>query len=432
MASNGRDTTMDGLIRRSLANTAPLAEACPDPEILAAYYERSLDSRETSRWEMHVSQCARCRQQLAMMVESEESPRPEARYNWLWDWRLLATTAMALLVLGVWGLKRSALTPAGLHQGNEPLVAMSQPEQAPAPQPAFQQQAPQEPPAAAQPLPAERQSLDRGAIKMQAVPKTEAPAFNKALQPPAANGAAPPVNGRNFERELKPTVNTGDRANALSELKKEEQPIRVPGAPVASAAAPSTQLAPPARSEAGSENRAETAAPAAAEDSLVAGAGGPADDKSIAADAPRAKQSQSARVQGFGPALGGALGQLTEKRSGSTIIQTPDPKVLWRIAGGNFVERTENGGGSWSGQVADPDAQLTTGSAPTTKICWLVGKSGVILVTKDATHWKRIPPPVPADFVAIDAKNASAAVVTASDGQKFSTGNEGKKWIPLK
>jgi hypothetical protein len=136
------------------------------------------------------------------------------------------------------------------------------------------------------------------------------------------------------------------------------------------------------------------------------------------------------RTKSFGPAGGGGLAQLAEQRSAATIIQTPDPKVLWRIAGGNFVERTENGGATWRGQVAYPDAQLTVGAAPTTKVCWLAGKSGIILVTKDTTHWKKIPPPVPADFVAVEAKNASSATVTAPDGQKFSTADGGKKWVP--
>jgi photosystem II stability/assembly factor-like uncharacterized protein len=131
-------------------------------------------------------------------------------------------------------------------------------------------------------------------------------------------------------------------------------------------------------------------------------------------------------------AVAGAVAQAPVQHSGSTIIPTPDPKIMWRVAGGNFVERTENGGSSWEGQAADPDAQLTAGSAPSNKTCWLVGKAGMILVTKDAQHWKKLPPPIPADFVAVDAKNNSSATVTAADGQKFSTENEGKKWVPVK
>jgi hypothetical protein len=133
------------------------------------------------------------------------------------------------------------------------------------------------------------------------------------------------------------------------------------------------------------------------------------------------------------PAVGG-IAQKAEQNSGQRsqeiLIGTPEPKVLWRIAGAGFVERTTDGGATWHGQLPDPDLQFTAGSSPGTKVCWLVGRSGAIVLTKDATKWKKIPPPVPADFTAVTAKNASDATVTTADGQKFSTSDGGKKWKP--
>ena len=50
---------------------------------------------------------------------------------WLLDWRLLLSATAALLILTVWGARRSAMTPV---VANQPLVAISRPEQTYLPQ----------------------------------------------------------------------------------------------------------------------------------------------------------------------------------------------------------------------------------------------------------------------------------------------------------
>jgi photosystem II stability/assembly factor-like uncharacterized protein len=60
-----------------------------------------------------------------------------------------------------------------------------------------------------------------------------------------------------------------------------------------------------------------------------------------------------------------------------------------------------------------------------------VGRNGLILLTKDGMKWKTIPPPAAADFIAVAARDASSATVTAADGRKFSTGDSGKHWNAL-
>jgi hypothetical protein len=102
MASRDKDRERDkpaaDLLRRTLAAPAGASgsdiDACPDPEILAAYFERSLDADEIARCNLHFSQCARCREQLAAMVRSgefagavdEKRARPPV-VGWNWDWR---------------------------------------------------------------------------------------------------------------------------------------------------------------------------------------------------------------------------------------------------------------------------------------------------------------------------------------------------------
>ena len=159
----------------------------------------------------------------------------------------------------------------------------------------------------------------------------------------------------------------------------------------------------------------------------------PGGSAGAAAISPQAKEPQPATLSGAtGAVSAGAFAQSAQQRSAETIIRTPDPKVLWRIAGGGFIERSENGGASWHGQLPEPNAQFSAGAAPTAKALWLVGENGMILLTKDASNWKMIPPPIPADFVSVDAKSGSSATVTAADGQKFSTSNSGKRWMPAR
>ena len=415
---------MGGLIGRSLSETAPPGEVCPTPEVFAAYYEHSLDSTEIAQFETHLSRCAGCREQLAIMVRAEEKPQPlSPQHAWWRDWRLLAPAAATLLILVLWGFRRPLWAPAISRDASQPLVVMSQPPQAPAlevPQP---HPSPQTPPTA---RPETNliapQAADRViAPKEQSQQRTAAPENDKQLQPPVLDKQLSnlPVNGR--ELESVPQPKSSNDANIPADLKKGSPSEAAPPAAGASVGALSF---PPALTAPTAANPATRSATAPANQFP--------DDKSKAADSSRAKQGAPRRMQALGPAAGSTVAQLAGQRSGSTIIQTPDPKVLWRIATGNFIERTEDGGATWHGQVADPDAELSSGSAPGLKVCWLVGRSGMILLTKDTTHWKKIPPPVPADFVAIEAKSGRSATVTAADGQKFSTDNEGKKWVPAK
>jgi hypothetical protein len=55
----------------------------------------------------------------------------------------------------------------------------------------------------------------------------------------------------------------------------------------------------------------------------------------------------------------------------------------------------------------------------------------VVLVTKDAANWTKIPPPVTTDITSVSAESASAATVTTADGRRFATRNKGKKWKPV-
>jgi photosystem II stability/assembly factor-like uncharacterized protein len=117
-----------------------------------------------------------------------------------------------------------------------------------------------------------------------------------------------------------------------------------------------------------------------------------------------------------------------ESRARGTVIPTPDASVKFRLAGGGFVESTTDGGATWNGQMVSQNARLIAGSAPSSKVCWVVGRDAAIALTKNGSDWERIDPPAQADFVSVTAKNDSTATVTTVGGKKYFTNNRGKKW----
>jgi len=147
---------------------------------------------------------------------------------------------------------------------------------------------------------------------------------------------------------------------------------------------------------------------------------------------PSKKVTTATAASGNGSAVrGGANLVMLDQASTMSVIKTPDPSVVWRIVAEGFVERSEDSGETWKGQSPYPNARFLAGAAPTAKICWLVGRDGVIVLTTDAKHWRKIEPPVSVDLFGVTAESASVAVVTVADGRKFATSNGGKAWSPV-
>jgi hypothetical protein len=399
MAPHERDKTTAGSLRASLARDGGAEGDCPDSGILAAYYERSLDSRERPRYELHFSRCRRCREQLAAMIRAEEAPRVVAvpHRARLWDWRWLAPGVAALLIVTVWIARRSVPMGSPAQNAKEPLVAKSQADQETAPEFRRSVQGPPSEPSRA--ISSKRQATNQFSARLQQVPEV-----------------APP-------QQMKKQPNRPVKGRDVTGLKALSQPVSIP--PVATSQTTDAQTP-------GVTESPRAAVPATPPTGAAGGAIASAADKTSgkpgAANEETSKQGLALELAGRNAATIQAATQASEQRSSEIVIRTPDPQVLWRITGGRFVERSDDAGATWNGQLPDANARLVAGASASAKICWLVGQAGIILVTKDAKHWKKIPPPVPADFVAVSAKSASAAVVTAADGQRFATRNGGRKW----
>jgi hypothetical protein len=420
MASRERDDAMAGLLKRSLAGEAGAADGCPAPDALAAYFERSLDADETARVDLHLSQCGRCREQLAALGRAEEAAAPAtatppkaARASGIWDWRWLAPVAAVLILTAVWATRRPELTRIAEHSRQSPAAV-------PAPQ------------SAQQPI----QHVDRQPPqqdKQQLASRVAAPAPSAPPAPPA------PAPAANFAAGVGMAASADNSRSTNSMAPKSASP---------------DELSKKAARQEGATDQAPNA-PAVTSETLtiqtesspiasIAPESSPHSNGAVGGVAGGASGAPSARAQTAkekeAPALVSTFRArpeiVTENQAGelssARIITTSDSNILWRIAGGGFIERSEDGGATWNGTLPNPNAHFVAGSAPGAKICWLVGHDGIILLTEDASNWRVIPPPVREDFVAISARSASSATVTTADGRKFTTTNQGESWTAAK
>jgi hypothetical protein len=417
MAGRKQEKPATKVLRQSLG--AP-GEACPDPEIWAAYFDHSLDREETAHWELHLSQCSICRERLAAIDRaSEPAPAQTARLpqsSWRWDWRWLAPAAAALIVAAIWIARRPSTKPA---PEQHPLLASSVPQtrlrDAATPEYGRNQSAPA-PPAGPQQKTAQ-----------------QAPGRFGGIEKLSPENQQPPVH--QHRSDLGPLSR-----NEVDDLGKKNTGLSSP-----LARGHGTDIDTPVGSEPEPSNASAAAAPAAGK---AAGLGSSAQTVAVQGEVnsigpqsgamemksnqpPALARMSNERLPSSAPAQSRALAlQAVEQRSSIRVIRTPDPKVLWRIAEGGFVERSTDGGTSWKGELPAVSAQLTAGFAPSADVCWVVGRSGAIFLSTNASDWKKIPPPASADFTAITAHDAFSAIVTAADGRKFTTTDGGIHWKP--
>ena len=415
MASPRPDKEGAEMLRQSLAHEPAAAGECPEPEILAAYFERSLNAEETAHCELHLSGCARCREELALMERASrdaavggEDARAAGRRAWVWDWRWLAPAAAALIIAAVWIVQRPS--NSNRESQSQTLVAMSRPS---------------EPPTKEAPAPS--RTPPQGAPSV-AAPKSEMEQ-NRALNK-TQNAITREMNQPSTNEKLRQAVPSDARRDADSNLSansagapQSDSEERTAGKKTESKAlADALQTAP-----------ASSATAAAAPPALAGNAGGMAQaetDESAAAlkskqqMAAPAKPNFYAQKDAKAAPVSGGIGAVAR------VVRTPDPKVLWQIPE-QGVLKSEDGGATWRQanlSVANP--HVVSVAAPSAQVCWLVGRDSLILLTTDGTHWQTVSPPARADFVQVVAENAFSASVATAEGLRFQTGDAGKHWHP--
>ena len=435
------EKAMDGLLRRSLARDTG---ACPDPDILAAYSERSLAADELAHFELHLSQCTHCREQLAAIFRAQsltETPRErefavasstaprlavraaasttaakERRAAFrLLDWRWLAPVA-ALAIVVVFVYRHDfARVPNAQTPAND--VALSRQGEA-----------------------SQRQSADQQpGVNRLTVPPTTPPAAQAQLLAGANNSASKtPAKMREKQTDI-PAAARADYELRNNLSKRAEADSSAALGRAAPAESDSSSAARTAANDSFLANQQVPAAPAPAPPtSLPAGAKEEGTRTATsgqqgAVGALMAKKAQSPNVKGAVAAgSASARSQMIEAKSATAVIQTPDTAVQYRVAGAGVVERSQDGGATWQGLFLNSNAEIFAGAAPSEQVCWLVGRAGAILLTTDGNSWKTIPPPAKVDYVGVAAKDAASAILTATDGRKFSTEDGGATWRLLK
>jgi hypothetical protein len=119
-------------------------------------------------------------------------------------------------------------------------------------------------------------------------------------------------------------------------------------------------------------------------------------------------------------------------RSARIEVPSSDPAVRWRIEEG-AVRKTMDGGLTWQPVSSSLLATSTiyAGAAPSPTTCWLVGGSGLVLVTVDGSSWKRVGFPETSDLTSVVAAGASSAIVTTADGRRLETTDGGATWTAV-
>lgn len=108
-------------------------------------------------------------------------------------------------------------------------------------------------------------------------------------------------------------------------------------------------------------------------------------------------------------------------------IGSPDPMVRWRLRRAT-VEKSIDGGRSWTAVPTGIDAEWTAGAAPTTTAFWIVGRGGMVARSTNGSAFERVPFPELTDLSAVQASGAQTATVATKDGHTFTTTDGGRSW----
>ena len=509
MAAREEDKAMAGLLRRSLAQDAGAGsrpgEDCPEPEILAAYFDHALDAEETARYDLHFSRCSVCREQLAAMARASSvgdadvaEKKTAGAWVWLtgprWLMPAAATLAALLAITGIALRVRKPVAPANQiamarQDARSPASATPANNSTPSPESAPSSGAAALAPPSADELAvqpsapsAKHPNVDGASVALsesgasRQAGTQSPPRVAEAAHPAARSGelsragvaggssgksAAAPVLQPQTQKPapqaspgmVRGAMRAGNRGGGSGAsgsgggvvsgsgagagpgaADSGEQIVTVTGA------APALDAAEP--SKATQEKKAE--AYSAKSDAAVSAEVAPqpnarnarsAATKSATGAAGVAAPAQSAKAMNLAASQtmeAAALAKMQQAQISSNLmnvqIQTPDPKILWMITGADAIEKSGDAGATWKLEYLETHARIIAGSAPSVKICWLVGDGGAILRTTNGTHWKTIKPPEETDFVRVEATDAFTATVTTLDGRRFSTSDGGKSW----
>jgi hypothetical protein len=438
-----RDDRLQGLLRETLRNQT-VNGPCPDAAALAAWAEGALTPEETDAIDSHLATCARCRElaaTLSSLPEAEVAPAAVVPFTPRGNgrWKVIAgamgaVAASALIWIAVRDEAPSLDTKSASNQ-TQPSQPRSMGGRAAESAPAQAQQGqallatPGPESKSARENPARAAELAQRSLKPSAAP-VEPPATRPASPPPAVMPPPPallPPPAAPLPMTTTATAGAA-RSSTVTGLPQSTINITVDNTKPADLAR-STEgffaVNPPVIAEfvVGADLLAQQGQGfGAAADTFRAGGGGG-----------RGGGGGGGRGSGAGGNASGAAA--AAQRTAAVAAPATEP-ARWRLRAPSppaaaiaAVERSNDGGVTWQRVEIPATPALSSGSAPTNTVCWLVGHAGTVLLSTDGKTFRQVTKPTEADLVSVRATDARSATVRTADGQTFVTTDGGTTWI---
>jgi hypothetical protein len=371
---------MDPQHRSALsAGMTPPSASCLDPERLAAWADGGLRPDEIAAIDAHLADCSRCQAVAAMMTTADDGPQRQTaavvrmplwrRMHLQWVAPLAAAAALIWAVVphGTDSTTPSRVDTFARADGAEP--SMTSP--SPAPSAAESRPAPT-------PVPA--------VPPRTSVAETQT---RKSASPVESLRDAPMPQ----QRGASSNSSAADTSTGPDEAPRASSPA--PPAAASPSAAATQKSRAPIRETTDTLERTEIG-PVAPQPSSATD---PVEIRARAADS---------------------------SASAGAAARSSTPNRAWRLSGARID--ILNARGEWERLAASAPAPLVGGDAPSTNVCWIVGRRGVVMRTTDARTFESLPPPALVDLIGVRALDDRQASVTTADGRVFTTTDAGRTW----
>jgi Putative zinc-finger len=110
------------------------------------------------------------------------------------------------------------------------------------------------------------------------------------------------------------------------------------------------------------------------------------------------------------------------------VVVSSNPATRFRLLRGGGVQRSADAGATWRTEVTGATQTLTAGSSPSPSVCWLIGPSGIVLLSTNGASWRRLAFPEAVDLRSVTATDSENATITTADGRTFVTTDSGRTW----
>lgn len=441
-----RDTAFARLLAEALKSQGrptghPEISACPGAEVFAAYAEQGLAEEETARWESHFADCTRCQKIIAVLASSDEE-LSSAEVERLGTLAVASSAVPGRVVrrttvpwIAIWrrpALLRWLVPAVGLASAALWFALRQTPPQ--------------------QVLTAQKIGATTGAPQSE-TGQGGAAASAKQDQTPLAQANAPALpaapRSRVGLRDKEAAQANSSAATRQEPTRKQETFLNAGQAPPVAAQAPTVSEADrklEAREDAAKDNRVASAKAAEQQPQLTdALTAVPAAPAAAPSTPPTARNAEPAASQVLDRATAAPapaqLKALAQAPGLAIVFASPNRGALWRLGPGGGIEHSADQGRTWRPQMSGVGADLLAGAAPSEKIAWAVGRTGIILRTDDGEHWQRVAPPsatqtvagavAAPDWISVEARDATHATITSRDLRRFLTEDGGRTWTQL-